>query len=82
MKFNVDDKQDQLNKLKAYYQQNFRTVEEKILITNTIDKINTNEEFFGFDKSGKPSWKQIFDFVFLDKESEYKKRFLEHFYKI
>ena len=57
MKFNVDDKQDSLNKLKVYYQQNFRSVEEKMLIMDTIEKINQNEQEFGFDKNGKCSWK-------------------------
>ena len=50
----------------------------------TIEKINQNDGDFNFDKNGKCSWKQIFEFIYSDESQEgnFKKRFLELFYKI
>ena len=82
MKFYFDEKKDQLQKLHSYYKQSHRTMEEKLIIKNTIDKINQDDPDFGFSKEGKCSWKLIYDWVYKRDGEVSKKRFLDQFYKV
>ena len=75
MKFDIDEKVDMLNKLKAQYQK--ASGNDKKLILQAIQMIESEDGKFMFGANGEEcSWQKIYDFIYKQDDNEFKASFM------
>jgi len=78
MKFKIDEKADQLGKLKKMYNTPTLTLEERVVLHNVMKDISNGQISFDSSDTG---WEKIFDFVFKTEISR-KQEIIQHYKKI
>lgn len=63
MRFHADEKMDVISKLSELYKSPTTDVEDKIIITDTINKIYAGDDY-GFPKEGQAGWQSIYDWIY------------------